>query len=132
MIRRPPRSTLFPYTALFRSGVAKVIVFMVEAQQGDLDENLPGHTGKPTELISVEDGAVVGVGSPGMQRELQLEPLLRVAEVTDEERRSGPDNAGSHNPRSNRCQLHVGVLARDVDRPVSDVLVAQVDILEVL
>src|SRR3712207_8785853 len=24
MIRRPPRSTLFPYTTLFRSGVAKV------------------------------------------------------------------------------------------------------------
>src|SRR2546429_3712256 len=24
MIRRPPRSTLFPYTTLFRSGVAKI------------------------------------------------------------------------------------------------------------
>jgi len=27
MIRRPPRSTLFPYTTLFRSGVADICVF---------------------------------------------------------------------------------------------------------
>src|SRR5256885_3325112 len=27
MIRRPPRSTLFPYTTLFRSGVAQVSIF---------------------------------------------------------------------------------------------------------
>src|SRR3712207_7780004 len=26
MIRRPPRSTLFPYTTLFRSGAAEVVV----------------------------------------------------------------------------------------------------------
>src|SRR2546430_10335232 len=26
MIRRPPRSTLFPYTTLFRSGIARVYV----------------------------------------------------------------------------------------------------------
>src|SRR5260370_18219976 len=28
MIRRPPRSTLFPYTTLFRSGVAQEIVLV--------------------------------------------------------------------------------------------------------
>src|SRR5256885_6717439 len=27
MIRRPPRSTLFPYTTLFRSGVANAVAF---------------------------------------------------------------------------------------------------------
>src|SRR5256885_9172215 len=27
MIRRPPRSTLFPYTTLFRSGAARVVAF---------------------------------------------------------------------------------------------------------
>src|SRR2546427_7538987 len=32
MIRRPPRSTLFPYTTLFRSG-AEVLVFMTEWNQ---------------------------------------------------------------------------------------------------
>src|SRR3712207_7576628 len=30
MIRRPPRSTLFPYTTLFRSGVGQVVDDVVE------------------------------------------------------------------------------------------------------
>src|SRR2546426_8019389 len=34
MIRRPPRSTLFPYTTLFRSGIQrKLFHFVVEAVQ---------------------------------------------------------------------------------------------------
>src|SRR5256885_2577120 len=31
MIRRPPRSTLFPYTTLFRSGVARDHEFLAQA-----------------------------------------------------------------------------------------------------
>src|SRR5260370_8915227 len=30
MIRRPPRSTLFPYTTLFRSGMEKFVIAMEE------------------------------------------------------------------------------------------------------
>src|SRR5256885_13074368 len=30
MIRRPPRSTLFPYTTLFRSGIEKAVEAVVE------------------------------------------------------------------------------------------------------
>src|SRR3712207_8727941 len=33
MIRRPPRSTLFPYTTLFRSGRLRVALAEVRAQQ---------------------------------------------------------------------------------------------------
>src|SRR5256885_15090031 len=32
MIRRPPRSTLFPYTTLFRSGFAKLPVCIAKTQ----------------------------------------------------------------------------------------------------
>src|SRR2546426_1729055 len=32
MIRRPPRSTLFPYTTLFRSGLAKAVLHGVRAR----------------------------------------------------------------------------------------------------
>src|SRR5256885_4665141 len=38
MIRRPPRSTLFPYTTLFRSvgpGQARVVARMLERRLGD-------------------------------------------------------------------------------------------------
>src|SRR2546426_4209176 len=36
MIRRPPRSTLFPYTTLFRSDIASVIAEQVADEAGDL------------------------------------------------------------------------------------------------
>src|SRR3712207_2678386 len=39
MIRRPPRSTLFPYTTLFRSRASKKAVFMVSPAGGiDIEE----------------------------------------------------------------------------------------------
>src|SRR5690348_17977192 len=48
MIRRPPRSTLFPYTTLFRSGASDAIVFLDPGEQR-LVEVLPGWPG-PVEL----------------------------------------------------------------------------------
>src|SRR2546422_1135786 len=36
MIRRPPRSTLFPYTTLFRSGLDGVIRIGAEVKPGDI------------------------------------------------------------------------------------------------
>src|SRR5258708_36822398 len=41
MIRRPPRSTLFPYTTLFRSGLLSVLGIVVAIDYGR--ENIPGH-----------------------------------------------------------------------------------------
>src|SRR3712207_8885068 len=55
MIRRPPRSTLFPYTTLFRSG--ERFAFIFDASQDDLADptdmqgGIPGagrHIGWPT------------------------------------------------------------------------------------
>src|SRR3989454_8107534 len=34
MIRRPPRSTLFPYTTLFRSGIGSIVEAKVKQGQG--------------------------------------------------------------------------------------------------
>ena len=45
MIRRPPRSTLFPYTTLFRSMVAELINSAIEAvvdRVGEEDHELAG------------------------------------------------------------------------------------------
>src|SRR3712207_7417389 len=39
MIRRPPRSTLFPYTTLFRSGVYDQDHDVLEAQQRAINKN---------------------------------------------------------------------------------------------
>src|SRR3712207_8832861 len=40
MIRRPPRSTLFPYTTLFRSGRVVAVPALIDALWG---EDLPGN-----------------------------------------------------------------------------------------
>src|SRR3712207_8835187 len=50
MIRRPPRSTLFPYTTLFRSNVRRVTALGVELK--DLDRGL-------IDFPSLRDGRVV-------------------------------------------------------------------------
>src|SRR3712207_7818270 len=42
MIRRPPRSTLFPYTTLFRSGAEHSDRTGCEGSQGGLELRLPG------------------------------------------------------------------------------------------
>src|SRR5438309_6283624 len=49
MIRRPPRSTLFPYTTLFRSFVEKVLAHMKEDTKG----------------VGLADYAVALFGEPG-------------------------------------------------------------------
>src|SRR5256885_3803149 len=40
MIRRPPRSTLFPYTTLFRSLVTNQQTYLAQTQRIDLQQNL--------------------------------------------------------------------------------------------
>src|SRR2546421_3697635 len=43
MIRRPPRSTLFPYTTLFRSSIVGLIpLFAVDTIEQEVIEKLPG------------------------------------------------------------------------------------------
>src|SRR5436309_8782028 len=46
MIRRPPRSTLFPYTTLFRSGYDRAIQCVdFEFQRGKWTQSHPNHHG---------------------------------------------------------------------------------------
>src|SRR5687768_17851161 len=45
MIRRPPRSTLFPYTTLFRSGAERTADHTLTAHP-DLGHPAPGHRGR--------------------------------------------------------------------------------------
>src|SRR2546421_6548253 len=42
MIRRPPRSTLFPYTTLFRSRLLTAVGFFVAPKDGRLAVQVPG------------------------------------------------------------------------------------------
>src|SRR3712207_7341028 len=69
MIRRPPRSTLFPYTTLFRSGHA----VRVPQQR---DEQRPDHDG-------VQDGVGVLAGARGDRPVLREPAGLQLAQVPD-------------------------------------------------
>src|SRR3712207_8612847 len=51
MIRRPPRSTLFPYTTLFRSKVPGMNIY--GAELGDIDRN------GPADMAGLRDGDIV-------------------------------------------------------------------------
>src|SRR3712207_7468429 len=61
MIRRPPRSTLFPYTTLFRSGVDERLAGEAEAAR------LEGVSAQPLGVANVRPDAVEGldVGAGG-------------------------------------------------------------------
>src|SRR3712207_7040229 len=77
MIRRPPRSTLFPYTTLFRSGVVVsllalgvgLLVFVGVALAGPLTDLLaPGFEGEVREL-TIE---LVRIMFPGDRKSTRL------------------------------------------------------------
>src|SRR3712207_9068578 len=74
MIRRPPRSTLFPYTTLFRSPAQRAVGQFAGVQPGDGDRRPPAGQGVPQlgddvaaiELLAVEPVAVDGDQHDGL------------------------------------------------------------------
>src|SRR5690349_24746072 len=60
LIRRPPRSTLFPYTTLFRSGV--LLLFATLDPLADLFFEVP------SELVDAQTAAPLAVGRPAHER----------------------------------------------------------------
>src|SRR3712207_8283891 len=67
MIRRPPRSTLFPYTTLFRSGPPDATFLEANVRIGDADVVVGGHHedhAVPEDLL-VDDGRHGQGASPG-------------------------------------------------------------------
>src|SRR3989449_10714281 len=90
MIRRPPRSTLFPYTTLFRSAIAWYLSSC--ERLGELFTNLRGHFAKlgPKQelffLLARRNGSVTfGVLAAG---EFGLEGVGLVFELRSEEHTS--------------------------------------------
>src|SRR3712207_6851818 len=68
MIRRPPRSTLFPYTTLFRSDPLDVVpVLDLPAHaEGQVDQGLGLVLGRVLLGVAVQDGAL-GLAGPGQR-----------------------------------------------------------------
>src|SRR2546425_12732575 len=75
MIRRPPRSTLFPYTTLFRS-------LELSNSRSEATEDLEGHRVAPGVNIQTSEGYTVQVDVTVLYR--LADPLKRSEEHTSE------------------------------------------------
>src|SRR3712207_8133811 len=62
MIRRPPRSTLFPYTTLFRSDAEPLQVVQLVDHAAQVADAVGVAVGEPADEHLVEDGALVPLG----------------------------------------------------------------------
>src|SRR3712207_7586081 len=79
MIRRPPRSTLFPYTTLFRSDLGEVVVDdLLHRDLHVVDEHVDVEELRPEPRTECAHG-VPGAAEPGFPR-----PRLRSEEHTSE------------------------------------------------
>src|SRR2546422_11505873 len=93
MIRRPPRSTLFPYTTLFRSPLLGTQCFTVLAVRDErvvprlLHGDAPGHHRRVVPLGEEPLGAGLDADFAEQQREGYPAPLAGAGEAIDELRR---------------------------------------------
>src|SRR3712207_8127944 len=67
MIRRPPRSTLFPYTTLFRSAVEQSLAAVAQAIPGIIWESRVEPDGEAQRLVVVSDEVERLLGYPAAE-----------------------------------------------------------------
>src|SRR5258707_10968128 len=133
MIRRPPRSTLFPYTTLFRSvyelGIEQGIYFLaMELVEGMSVAELlrvcePGPNGK--RRLSPEEGAYVGERrSEEHTSELQSRQYLVCRLLLEKKKTTAPRDAnrcGEIRSRRPGCGIKVSSMVRKSSSPRSAV-----------
>src|SRR3954449_5464403 len=97
MIRRPPRSTLFPYTTLFRSGLALIPIArwrIVESYGAKAPLDVPGvvlaSAGLFGVVLALVRGNTLGWTSPFVLTSLTVGLALVVGFVAWERRTSNP------------------------------------------
>src|SRR5256886_17462434 len=102
MIRRPPRSTLFPYTTLFRSGVA-----LLRASEALDSLKLSGDEGTGVMIVrrALEEPIRMIVENAGLEASVIVEKVRGMVPVTrgfDAETNEyvGMMQAGAHGPHT--------------------------------
>src|SRR2546426_5765947 len=106
MIRRPPRSTLFPYTTLFRSLVSHERRSGVDAHAGGERGVQAGERGDPVAILW-ESGALGGRARGDVDALLRQRPAQLVEDCPDRVQRVGIRVANG--------EFHARVTARRVD-----------------
>src|SRR2546425_9826670 len=93
MIRRPPRSTLFPYTTLFRS--PRTVARFVELVKKGFYNGLTFHRVVPKLLIQGGDPAGNGTGGSGLPIPAEFNEKKHGAGTVGMARLRDPDSADS-------------------------------------
>src|SRR2546430_9705974 len=108
MIRRPPRSTLFPYTTLFRSGDARPVVVRLaragRASPADLERvYVSSTTGRLAPLAQVAEvrfeRAVAEIQRHNRTRSVNVTANVQTGYNTDRVTRQGLSPVRSRSPR---------------------------------
>src|SRR2546425_1553707 len=120
MIRRPPRSTLFPYTTLFRSHLLPA-VRPVEADRGS---RIPAGVRHPVRRPARREAKEVPTGAhgarPGEPRRHLARALPRDRSLDQRRRRAGPRRAGDR--RHAAVRWAVPAFLRVVRGPLPDAI----------
>src|SRR2546422_4585190 len=98
MIRRPPRSTLFPYTTLFRSGLTEIVAAIEQVEHGAV---LPTEHDVGAELLVVE---AAGVRSEEHTSELQSRLHLVCRLLLEKKKKTTTNNRNHTTSRHDSCQ----------------------------
>src|SRR5256885_9082869 len=93
MIRRPPRSTLFPYTTLFRSGIAAEDLVFIACGEED-DRGIPGALALADQRSGLES---VEAGHPDIEQNER--------EIVREQMRSEEHTSELQSPCNLVCRL---------------------------
>src|SRR3712207_7656723 len=78
MIRRPPRSTLFPYTTLFRSRLGHLLIEVPGTHQQGVADNDPARRGAPAGLEDERPRQVPAVKNERAHACTPVTPLFRM------------------------------------------------------
>src|ERR1035441_4205415 len=132
MIRRPPRSTLFPYTTLFRSGIAIVVGAIVVIERGYREQPAGPGSMHPREIsqgipfaLHIADTCRLGIGIVGNlivvapHRRDKTELIVGVAIVDQRAHAAQPPNSVMQNIRPRRFQAVIAPVAIDA-REISE------------
>src|SRR3712207_8787989 len=99
MIRRPPRSTLFPYTTLFRShadvGVA-VDLAVLDLPRGAFEEVEPG-VGAVVDAATLDERGGLGARSEEHTSELQSRQYLVCRLLLEKKKEDEPNSEANNN-----------------------------------
>src|SRR5947209_19016808 len=98
MIRRPPRSTLFPYTTLFRSGIQRVPALRVGRARLALGVLNQIAVGRPIQPLAVNAHRRSGDDAADAMVDQRFEQHRRPGLVRSEERRVGKEGRSRRAP----------------------------------